>query len=291
MSTAIPGPAGPSGPSGHYHFLDWLRVIAIFVLLFFHTGMLFVGWGWHIVNAQTIPALQWPMDIAHRLRMPLLFMIAGASLWFALRRRSPAGLVGERSKRLLLPLVIGMVVIVPPQIYVERLFRGQFEGGYLDFLLHGAAELRPYPVGDISWHHLWFIAYLYVYVFILLPVLLWWKHHGHQLRPGAWLYALALPLCVNEALLKPIFPESHDLVHDWYIFNHYLLFTLYGVLFATLPGCWDWLAARCRGLLATAVAMTCSSHGASGRTSAAGPRASTSSATSASSVCLSGTWW
>jgi len=152
--------------------------------------------------------------------------------------------------------VIGMAVIVPPQIYVERLFRGQFEGSYLDFLLHGAAEFRPYPVGDISWHHLWFIAYLYVYVFILLPVLLWWKHHGHQLRPGAWLYALALPLCVNEALLKPIFPESHDLVHDWYIFNHYLLFTLYGVLFATLPGCWDWLAARCRGLLATAVAMT-----------------------------------
>ena len=37
-----------------YDFLDWLRVIAIFVLLFFHTGMLFVGWGWHIENAETI---------------------------------------------------------------------------------------------------------------------------------------------------------------------------------------------------------------------------------------------
>ena len=51
-----------------YEFLDWLRVIAIFVLLFFHTGMLFVGWGWHITNAETIPALQMPMDLAHRLR-------------------------------------------------------------------------------------------------------------------------------------------------------------------------------------------------------------------------------
>ena len=79
-----------------YDFLDWLRVIAIFVLLFFHTGMLFVGWGWHITNAETIPVLQWPMDLAHRLRMPLLFVVAGAAMWFALRRRSGATLIRER---------------------------------------------------------------------------------------------------------------------------------------------------------------------------------------------------
>ena len=39
--------------NSRYEFLDWLRVIAIFVLLFFHTGMMFVGWGWHIENAET----------------------------------------------------------------------------------------------------------------------------------------------------------------------------------------------------------------------------------------------
>jgi glucans biosynthesis protein C len=61
-----------SANTERYEFLDWLRVIAIFVLLFFHTGMLFVGWGWHITNAETIPALQMPMDIAHRLRMPFV---------------------------------------------------------------------------------------------------------------------------------------------------------------------------------------------------------------------------
>ncbi|HEU4600881.1 MAG TPA: acyltransferase family protein, partial [Steroidobacteraceae bacterium] len=71
-----------------YDFLDWLRVIAIFVLLFFHTGMLFVGWDFHIQNRETIPALQFPMDLAHRLRMPLLFVIAGAGLFYALQRRT-----------------------------------------------------------------------------------------------------------------------------------------------------------------------------------------------------------
>jgi len=91
-----------------YEFLDWLRVIAIFVLLFFHTGMLFVGWGWHITNAETIPALQMPMDIAHRSRMPLLFVIAGAGMWFALKRRSGAALIGERTLRLLVPAIVSL---------------------------------------------------------------------------------------------------------------------------------------------------------------------------------------
>src|SRR5687768_5461425 len=116
-----------------YDFLDWLRAVAILVLLFFHTGMLFVGWGWHITNAETIPALQWPMDLAHRLRMPLLFVIAGVGMWYALQRRSPASFARERALRLLLPAVAGMFLIVPPQIFVERLVDGDWQRGYLSF--------------------------------------------------------------------------------------------------------------------------------------------------------------
>ena len=231
-----------------YDFLDWLRVIAIFVLLFFHTGMLFVGWGWHVVNGETIPLLQWPMDIAHRLRMPLLFVIAGAGMWFALRRRSGAQLLRERTVRLLLPLVFGMFVIVPPQIYYERLFRGQWSGGYLGFYVERVLQFQPYPHGNFSWHHLWFILYLYVYVLLLIPAMLWWKRRAAAPRPGPWILALALPLGANEALLKPLFGESHNLVSDWYVFDHYLLLTLYGYVLASLPGGWKWLAER-RALL------------------------------------------
>ena len=55
-----------SPQSTRYDFLDWLRVIAIFLLLFFHTGMLFVGWGWHITNAEVIQGLssRWTSRIA-----------------------------------------------------------------------------------------------------------------------------------------------------------------------------------------------------------------------------------
>jgi glucan biosynthesis protein C len=233
-----------------YEFLDWLRVIAIFVLLFFHTGMLFVGWGWHIQNAETIPSLQWPMDLAHRLRMPLLFMIAGAGMWFALERRTGAVLVRERTLRLLVPAVIGMFLIVPPQVFVERIAHGQWSGSYLDFLTQRVFQFRPYPAGDFSWHHLWFIVYLYAYVLLLMPLLLWWRRARPVIRPGVWIFALALPLCVNEAVLKPLFPETHNLVSDWYIFIHYLLLTWFGFVLAATPGVWDWLAQRRHGSLA-----------------------------------------
>ena len=239
-----------------YEFLDWLRVIAIFVLLFFHTGMLFVGWGWHITNAETIPALELPMDLAHRLRMPLLFVIAGAGLWFALRRRSGGALLGERTLRLLVPAVVGMFLVVPPQIFVERLVDGDWHGGYLAFVTQRVLRFEPYPAGDFSWHHLWFIIYLYVYVLILLPLLLWWRRAKTVLTAGPWIYALAVPLGLNEVLLRPFFPETHNLTRDWYIFNHYLLLTSYGVLFASMDRAWDWLRDRRRLSLGIALALT-----------------------------------
>jgi len=239
-----------------YEFLDWLRVIAIFVLIFFHTGMLFVGWGWHITNDQVIESLQRPMDLAHRLRMPLLFVIAGAGMWFALQRRSGAGFTRERTLRLLIPAIIGMFLIVPPQIYIERIAHGEWHGGYLDFYLHRVLQFQPYPAGNFSWHHLWFVVYLYVYALLLLPLMLWWRKARPVLKPGAWILLLALPLGLNETLLKPIFPETHNLVHDWYIFIHYLLLTVYGFALASSPASWDWLAKFRRVALAIALTIT-----------------------------------
>jgi glucan biosynthesis protein C len=236
-----------------YDFLDWLRVIAILVLIFFHTGMLFVGWGWHITNDEVIEGLQWPMDLSHRLRMPLLFVIAGAGMWFALQRRSGKAFAGERTLRLLVPAVIGMFLIVPPQVFIERIAHGEWHGGYVDFYLQRVLQFQPYPAGNFSWHHLWFIIYLYVYVLMLLPLMLWWRKARPEVLPGAWIVFLALPLGINEALLKPIFPETHNLVHDWYVFIHYLLLTVYGFLLASSPSTWDWLAKVRRPMLALAV--------------------------------------
>jgi glucans biosynthesis protein C len=116
-------------------------------------------------------------------------------------------------------------------------------------------QLQLYPQGDFSWHHLWFIVYLYVYVLLLLPALLWWRRQAFGLRPGKWLYGLAAPLAINEMLLKPLFPETHNLTSDWYTFNHYLLLTAYGFLLASIPNVWEWLMIERRMALGLAAGL------------------------------------
>jgi peptidoglycan/LPS O-acetylase OafA/YrhL len=188
--------------------------------------------------------------------MPLLFVIAGAGMWFALQRRSGAAFTRERTLRLLVPVIVGMFLIVPPQVFIERLAHGEWHGGYLDFLTQRVLQFQPYPAGDFSWHHLWFIVYLYAYVLLLLPLMLWWRKARPTLRPGAWMLVLALPLGINEALLKPLFPETHNLIRDWYIFIHYLLLTVYGFALASSPATWDWLAQFRRRSLVIALTIT-----------------------------------
>ena len=92
------------------HDLDWLRLMAIVILLFFHTGMLFNQWGWHVKNSETSTTFQYWMIWSHYFRMPLLLFISGAGTYMALGKRTPKQFAGERFRRLLIPLVFGMFV-------------------------------------------------------------------------------------------------------------------------------------------------------------------------------------
>src|SRR5688572_16851021 len=98
------------------------------------------------------------MILLHDCSIPLLFFISGAGTYLALGKRTPRQFAGERFKRLFIPLVFGMLVIVPPQIYFERI---NLFNGYFDFY-KTVFQFKPYPEGSLSWHHLWFILYLFL---------------------------------------------------------------------------------------------------------------------------------
>src|SRR4051794_7561170 len=98
-----PGEADSGRPEREYG-LDWLRVIAFAILIFYHCGMMFVSWGWHIRNEETSRTLELVMLFFNRWRLPLLFFISGAGVSFSLRRRGFGEFAGERTVRLLLPL-------------------------------------------------------------------------------------------------------------------------------------------------------------------------------------------
>ncbi len=263
--------------------LDWLRVLAFALLIPYHTGMLFVGWDFHLMNEQTLTALQRPMIFSHHWRLALLFAVSGAGTWFALRRKSRRAYLADRCKRLLVPLVFAMLVIVPPQIYVEHLANGQTYASYWAFQKTVFA-MEPYPKGSFSWHHLWFVAYLFTFTLVLLPLLAWLRQGRVLPRCQAWLadhpvlvFCLGLGNLLLNLALKPYWPEvTHALLDDWATFARYIyLFfagfcvigdarlrnvlqqhawralaaalTLYGLVWLTWPTIYSWPGALTTG--------------------------------------------
>jgi glucan biosynthesis protein C len=240
--------------------LDWLRVVAIVILHAFHVGMMFNRWDFHLKNPDPLPVLEQPMAFLHAVRMPLLMVIAGIATAIALQRRSVGGFAIDRVKRLLVPLVFGMLVIVPPQIYIERIASGAFTGSYLQFY-SSVFEFQPYPAGSFSWHHLWFVAYLFLYCMAAIPLLFGlatprgrrWLGWLERAWARGWIVALVVPLAIERIALHG-YPETHALFNDPNTLAYYGLLFLFGHLIGRSTTLWDHLVRR-RGryLAATAV--------------------------------------
>ena len=220
--------------------LDWLRIIAIVILLYFHTGMFFNTWGWHIKNNETTVVLDVIMAWLHVWRMPLLLVISGAGTFFALGFRTKGMYAGERFKRLIIPLIFGMIFIVPPQIYMEKI--NDF-ASYWSFW-PTIFDFVPYPKGNTSWHHLWFILYLFIYSIVLLPFFLFLRS-DRSLRFRTKVTSLLssrigfgwilIGMIGSQFLFRPFFPEEKHNLTDLGYMVHYGLYFLSGFLIYSNP--------------------------------------------------------
>ncbi len=215
--------------------LDWLRVCAFGLLILYHSGMAYVSWPWTIKDAQHSQVLELVMLFLNRWRLPLIFLISGAGVSFSLRRRSLGQFAGERLRRLLLPFLFAMLVILPPQSYIV-------------WLTHGAqlsyAEFYPYIFQQGQHpHHMWFVAYILVFSLGGIPLFAALRSgpggralaalvHWLERRPPL-LYLLAVPMVCVGIFLEPHWPVTLLLINDWANFCNGLLYFLLGFLLAS----------------------------------------------------------
>jgi hypothetical protein len=232
--------------------LDWVRIGAFGLLILYHVGMFYVRWDWHIKSAYPVTALEPLMLAVNPWRLALLFLVSGVATRFILHKAAASALLRARSSRLLIPLIFGMLVIVPPQAYIQIVEALGYEGGFIDFYLkHYFAfgkEFCPNPCIILpTWNHLWFVAYLWVYTSALGVVVMAIpdiagrieQRLAPRLSGVLLLIVPSLLFGIYRLTLLPNFPSTHALFGDWY--NHALFASVFllGFLLAHASTFWD----------------------------------------------------
>lgn len=232
--------------------LDWVRIGAFALLILYHVGMFYVPWNWHIKSAQPVAALEPMMLALNPWRLALLFLVSGVATRFMLRKTAPGALLRSRTSRLLTPLIFGMLVIVPPQAWIQIVEAPGYPGGFVDFYLNHyfafGTQFCPKPCIILpTWNHLWFVAYLWVYTMALGLVVLLIPAIADRIE--RWLAPLlsgllllivpSLLFGLFRLMLLPHFPSTHALFSDWY--NHALFAGVFllGFLLAHAVSFWD----------------------------------------------------
>jgi glucan biosynthesis protein C len=241
------------------HDIDALRALAFALLILYHLAMYYVAeWEWHVKSPDTYHWLQPVMLGLNRWRMDLIFLVSGLAAGFLLKldaagaKPGAARFAWQRTLRLFVPLVFGMLVVVPIQPYAQGVSNGLVEPGFVSFLARYYAG-SEWPPGafdgwehGFTWNHLWYLAYLWMYTLALAllakPLA---SERGRRLlaaftglRGWALLVLPAVPLLAYTIVLQPIFPDNGDFIHDWYRNAVYFTVFLYGFALSRAAGAW-----------------------------------------------------
>jgi peptidoglycan/LPS O-acetylase OafA/YrhL len=227
------------------HDLDWLRVLGMLAVFVFHCARFFDYDGWHAKSGETSDGMEVFVEVVHQWLMPLFFVLSGLSSYFALSLISGRKYLGSRVKRLVVPLVVGMLTHVVLQVYIERKTQGGFTGSLFEFYPHYFEGFYAFG-GNFAWMglHLWYLEMLFLFSLLTLPLFQWMRKEsagkflskvaGFAEKPGA-IFLIALPLAAVEILsdLNPEYIGRRDW-GGWALFPH-LVFYVSGFLIASSP--------------------------------------------------------
>jgi glucan biosynthesis protein C len=227
------------------HYLDWLRVLALFGVFIFHTARPFDFIYWAVNNPERSLYATFFVVFLYPWGMPLFFMISGAGTFFALKRRSYRQYIVERLQRLLIPYIIGAILLTPIQGYFEIIHKKLYSGTFIDFITDGTV-LQYFVVRfrDVGWgprvfgawgFHLWFLGFLFLYSLMAIPIIRWLNGESGSrftdflvklVSKRAGIFLWVIPLALTQIVLNPYFPNQND----WAEFFYQFLFFVYGYI-------------------------------------------------------------
>ena len=221
--------------SGRLYYVDWLRVLAMGGIFFFHNARFYDVWSdWHVKNATTNVGASVLIAFMSQWIMPLFFLIAGGATFSALKSRNAGQYSWERTLRILVPLIFGMLILVVPQAYFQAVFRGELPPGLNIFQVYWL-YLKSVP--ELNWFHLWYLSDLFLFSLIVLPLFIGWKKGGKSVitklsglvsQPWLFLPLMVISLTIVNTL---IYPEgSWGYGNGGFSIVPYVLFFIFGYL-------------------------------------------------------------
>ncbi|MFC1512033.1 acyltransferase family protein [Candidatus Latescibacterota bacterium] len=227
--------------SERLYFIDRLRIFGIASIFTFHCMRFFDSYNWHVKNTDTSLVANIFVEFTILWIMPLFFVISGVGTWFSLRPDKTGKFLFARVKRLMIPFMLGVFTITPPQVYLERLTGGQFTGTFFDFIPHYFDGWYGFE-GNFAWMglHLWYLLALFIYSIIMLPVFLFMKSRlsdllskiaGSVTKTVVLLMTFAISLIILEVLLEQHWLGMRDF-GGWNLIA-YIIYYLFGVTIAS----------------------------------------------------------
>ena len=228
-------PPAPQASTQRHYGLDWLRIAAFALLIFYHIAMVFAPWDWVIKSAHTYPELIAPMAVLTPWRLPLLFVVSGyASRKLFEKSASVRAFVSSRNLRLGIPWAFTMLVLLPPEMWV-RVRQHGYPHSLSHFWFGDSFHIGTfYKIAFPSWEHLWFVVYLWGYTMVLAGLIAWFGSARIQARiewlaQGRRLIWAPIGLLVaGKMALLFIVPERQGLFTDWGGHAEYLPIFLFG---------------------------------------------------------------
>jgi hypothetical protein len=190
-------------------YIDNIRWLCVLTLFPYHILMIYNAWGENFyIKGADLKAMSTFLYVTWPWFMPLLFTVAGISTAYALEKRGIGGYVKERVSKLLIPLIAGILLVIPAQTYYAERFHNSYDGGYFQqyiLFFTKQTDLTGYT-GGFTPGQLWFVLYLFVISLVAIPVIMLYRKMKHKPDVGR------LPVVIMCCLF--ILPTLGSLILD-----------------------------------------------------------------------------
>ena len=216
--------------------IDWVRVIGMLLVFVFHCTRFFDDEGWHVKNDELANWATAFVQVTWRFMMPLFFVVSAIAAYYSLGSRTGGQYLASRIKRLVVPFLFGtFVVLIPVQVWIERVSHGQYEGSFWGWYPRYFEGWYGFG-GNFAWMglHLWYLEVLFIFSILTLPIFVWLRSEPTQsfnakvanmlARPYI-LFLTAVPLALMELWVRR-YPDSLGMsaFGGWPLFSYLVIF-------------------------------------------------------------------